>query len=541
MLDKIKRSFQAFPISLIILIVVGIIAGVYLRFYNLDGKLYSNDETFSTTYIFGHDLAKAGIIDRQIVSATQLQFYQKVNPDENLDRSLARLLADPYVFPPLYAIGMQFWSRFWGHFLDNAAVITRSFSAFISLFSLPLIYWLCWELSSSTIMAWTGTALLAVSPFHLQYSQIVRTYSFLTVAILLSSASLLRAKRLPTKMSWLLYAITVGIGLYANVLFGFVIIAHAAYIIFREKFKLNKIVKSYLLSASIGISAFLPWFILFINRPGLTSYTVEQVTHKTSLLFLITANIRNIRKIFIDLNDPWIDFTEKFQGLQRLLFPFVIILFVISLYYIIRHFSRPACLFILCLIGFGGVILILKDAIIGGTVSTRLRYTIPYVLGIELAVAYFLTNKLKSTFSWSKRLGEIFLSILIVGGLLSCSNIARANSWWAFGAPDYPSIAQRLNQEIRPVVIYEDWGDALTMSYMLKPNVYSHLTRKADFFLLESKGKAYKQFSDIILFKPSKNLQEKIKKKPNLKLESLFNSDRNQPRKSDIWKVKEES
>lgn len=539
MLEKIKWSFEDFAIPLKILIIAAIIAGIWLRFYNLDGKLYSNDETFSNTYIFGHELSEAGIIDRKIVSVAELQSYQKLNPDESLDQSLARLVADPYVFPPLYAIGMQFWSRFWTHFFDNAAVITRSFSAFISLFSLPLMYWLCWELSSSTIMAWIGTALLAVSPFHLQYSQIVRTYSFLTVAILLSSGSLLRAKRLPTKTSWLLYAITVSLGLYANVLFGFVIIAHTAYILVREKFKLNRIIKSYLLSVIVGISTFLPWFILFVTKPGLTSYTVEQVSNRTSLLFLMRAALKNLRKIFIDLNDPWIDFTQSFQGLQRLLFPLVLIIVVFSIYYIIRHFSRPACLFILCLIGFGGLILTLKDAIMGGTVSTRLRYTIPYVLGIELAVVYFLANTLQAQASWSKRFGQIFLAILIIGGILSCSNIARANSWWAFGAPDYPSIAQKLNQEIRPVVIYEDWGDALTMSYMLKPNVYSHLTRKAELFLVKNKGEFYQGFSNIILFKPSKNLRKELEKQPNLKLELLFKSDNNLPQKPDVWEIEE--
>ena len=49
-----------------ILIIVALIGGIFLRFYNLDGKALSNDETFSLTYIYGHSLA--GVIDRKILS-----------------------------------------------------------------------------------------------------------------------------------------------------------------------------------------------------------------------------------------------------------------------------------------------------------------------------------------------------------------------------------------------------------------------------------------------------------------------------------------
>lgn len=72
---RLKTSLGGFPK---LLVIIALVIGVFLRFYNLDGKLYSNDETFSTTNIFGRDVAE--IIDTQIVSVEELQSYQQFNP-----------------------------------------------------------------------------------------------------------------------------------------------------------------------------------------------------------------------------------------------------------------------------------------------------------------------------------------------------------------------------------------------------------------------------------------------------------------------------
>jgi uncharacterized membrane protein len=539
MLIRLTQSINKIPIFLRILIFLAIILGVFFRFYDLDEKLYSNDETFSTTYIFGWDLAQTGAIDNRIVSVEELKNFQRLNPNENLVQSIDRLIHTPYIFPPLYPILMQIWSRLWIGYSGSPASVTRSLTAFISLFCLIGIYWLCWELSRSSIMAWLATSLVAISPFHLQYAQIVRTYSLTTVAILLSSAALLRAIRLNTKTSWLIYAIMVAGGLYSNLLFGFVAVAHGFYTILLENLRLTKAVKFYIYSSAIGIACFLPWFILFITRPGLLGYSVEQVNNNLSLASLGQIWMRQIRPIFFDFNDPWQKFTDNFQILQKLSYPFILILVFISLFLICFHSPRNLRLFILSILFFGGIILMIKDVLIGGTFSTRLRYIIPYVIGLEVTVAYLLDAAIQSSFMPWKKIGEVAFTILIIGGILSCVIIARADSWWAFGAPDYPHIARKINQEFsRPVILYEDWGDALTMSYLLNENASSHLTRKPEFYLIKEKGKAYEKFSDIILFKPSKKIKNELNKSAILKLKSLFKSSDDLPSRPDIWMVK---
>jgi uncharacterized membrane protein len=533
--NTIKRDFSNFSILLKILIVFALVVGIFGRFSSLDSKALSNDETFSSTYIYGHSLAE--IIDDDIVTVKKLQDYQQLNPQESLTTSIQRLVEHPYVFPPLYGILMQFWARLWSNFTDNFVVISRSLSVFISLFSLLGMYLLCRELSESTTMAWIGVAFVAISPFHLQYSQIIRTYSLTTAATLLSSALLLRAIRINQKSNWIVYSLSVAGGLYANLLFGFVGVGHLAYVLLSEKFRLTKTFRAYFLAAAVGSALFLPWFILFISAPNLLGYSVAQVADSKSLKFLLSSWLKNLRPIFIDINNPWVEFTNVFARLQNLLTPLFLLLLLAAIYYLVRYGNEKVRNLSLCLIGFSGILLMVKDLTTGGTFSTRLRYILPYVIGIELVVTYFLASILTSKHNWQRKLSEITISCLLVLGIISCGIISNADSWWAFGAPDYPAIAREINKNSNPVVIFEDWGDALTMSYLLDPEVNVHLTRKGDFYLQPAQRKIYDKFSDILVFKPNQKIQNKIENNSSLTTELLSISDSFVLHQPEVWRI----
>jgi uncharacterized membrane protein len=532
-----KKELQGFPVYLKVLILLSIILGIFFRFHALDTRVYSNDETFSSLQIFGYDLAS--VIDGPTLTVDELQSYQHVNPNESFANSFQRLISKPYVYPPLYPVLMQIWARFWSNYLDSPAVIQRSFSAAISLFALIGVYWLCLELSNSRTMAWIAVALIAISPFHVQYAQIVRTYSLTIVSTLLSSAMLFRAMRLNTRLNWSAYAVTVAFGLYSNLLFGFVAIAHGAYVLLAEKIRLSKRFWLYLTYSMAGVAAFLPWFYLFITRPGLLTYSVGQVLADTSLSSLVKTWITNISSIFLDIYDPWVNFVQPLKPFQQLLTLFILALVGCALYFVCRKASQPIRLLTLSLIIFGGLLLMLKDVVSGGTFSTRLRYMIPYVLGVEIAVSYLLASQLQSKRSFSRKISQMALTLLLLGGATSCGIISQANSWSAFGAPDYPLIAHEINKARRPVVIFEDWGDALTMSYLFDTGVFSHLSRKADFHLTETEKSVYSGFSDVLLFKPSDEILERIQANPNYTLEPAFAPSASLPKEPNVWSIKE--
>ena len=536
----IRESFgrQGFPKILRLLIIISLILGIFYRFYNLDTKPYSNDETFSATNIFGRNLSP--IIDIKIVTGEELQTYQRFNPEESLPQAFIRLVKKPYVFPPLYSILMEIWARLTSSLFHNhPAITTRSLSALISLFSLPAAYWLAWELSQSRVMAEILTSLIAVSPFHLQYSQIVRTYSLTTALILISSAALLRAIRVQNISSWAIYAATVATGLYSNVLFGFVIISHSFYMLLREKIGWTRSTKLYLISSLVGIILFLPWFISFLSTPSLFDYSVAQpVGGKLSLLGWFKVWIPQIRTIFLDLNDPWIESTKLLAPLQKILSIFIFILIPISLYIIASKPRESINLFSLNLIFFGGILLMAKDVVSGGTFSSRLRYMIPYVIGIQLTVAYFFTTQLLSVYRLRRKIVEVSLGLLIIIGILSSTVVAISPNWWAFGVPDYNKIALTLQQKKNSVIVFEDWGDALTMSYLMPLDTSFHLTRRLDYHLLTKKGDIYKNFAQVIVFKPSEATLKSIKVGKNIQLESVFKKGNNSSKTpSNIWQI----
>ena len=535
---KIKNSLMSVPFWLRSLILVCLIFGIILRVYHLGGKLYSNDETYSTTYIYGSNLTE--IIDSKIVSVSELQKYQRFNPDESLFESFGRIIRRPYIFPPILPFLVQIVARFMNFFTSDPAVITRSGPALVSLFSLPLMYWLCWELFQSTLIAWFGAAMIAISPFHLQYSQIVRPYSLITVTILLSTSFLLFSKRNPSRINWMIYGVCIGLGLYSSPLFGFAIISHALYMIVSYRAKFTQVLRQYIYASLVGIFLFIPWFYLYTSRPGLVHYSVGQVGGKSLNIFyifqLVPVWARNIPRIFTDFVDKWLEFTLSFEILQKLVFPLVLALVLASLGFLATHAFKDKNWLIISLIIGGGGILIGSDLLLSTALSMRLRYMLAYVIGLQLAVIAFISFLYYSRSSWQRKLGEITISGLLVLGLISCLIIDHAPSWWAVGAPDYPLIAEKINQFSKPVVLYNDFSDALTMSYLVKDNVYSHLTRREEFHLKNNLD-FYKDYSDIVIFRPGDNLVKQLEDKNHLKLEPLFKSKGNYPGKPDAWKV----
>jgi uncharacterized membrane protein len=150
------------------------------------------------------------LLDGMIVSPEDIRKYQETNSQKGLSDTIKGLAIEEPQLPPLYFTIARFWVENFG----NSVAVTRSISAIISLLVFPCTYWLCLELFGSSLVGWIAMGIMAVSPFHVLYTQEARPYSLWTVTILLSSASFLRALRLKTKLSWAVYATTLVFGLY---------------------------------------------------------------------------------------------------------------------------------------------------------------------------------------------------------------------------------------------------------------------------------------------------------------------------------------
>ncbi|MEH1789390.1 MAG: glycosyltransferase family 39 protein [Nostoc sp.] len=301
------RRLKLTPNRLRFLIIILLMVGIFFRFFNIDGKVYWHDETFTSLRISGYTAneVRQQIFNGRIITKASFAKFQSPNMEKGLIDTIMSLETEDPQHPPLYYIIARFWVGIFG----NSVKTIRSLSAFISLLIFPSIYWLCRELFKASVwVSEVAIALIAISPIHLVYAQEAREYIVWIVTILLSSASLLRALRLESKdkvlriLTWGIYAVTLVLSLYTSLLSVFVATAHAIYVIATAKFRFNRTVKAYLLASLAGFLAFTPWMLViidnFLQLDAATAWTKMQFP----LEILIKSWLLQLNRIFLDLN-----------------------------------------------------------------------------------------------------------------------------------------------------------------------------------------------------------------------------------------------
>jgi uncharacterized membrane protein len=100
------------------------------------------------------------------------------------------------------------------------------------------------------------------------------------------------------------------------------------------------------------------------------------------------------------------------------------------MYYLIRRTPRHTWLLIAALPASTVFVLVIPDLLVGGQRSGTARYLIPGFLGLQLAVAYLLSQLLTAAKRWQARMGQVLAVTLLLGGMTSCWVIVHANYWW---------------------------------------------------------------------------------------------------------------
>lgn len=510
------------------LIIFAVITGITFRFINLDRKVYWFDEGV-TTYRISNLGKYLESFEGQIITVEELIEYPGLTPRSNANQVVEELFLVPQ-HTPLYFTALWLWSQKFG--LSTAA--TRGFSAIISLLVFPCLYWLCIELFQSSLVAWVAIALVAVSPFHILYSQEARMYSLLTVLILLSSASLLHAIRVRTRSSWLLYSVTLAVGLWTQPIFSLTAISHSFYIALTEGFRLSKVVVAYIGAVILALLMFLPWIIILLIRSDQLS-TLDWVDQEISQLTLIQYWGINISRLFLDILPTYrldTDFSEFNNPLLILLIAAILVVVLYAFYFLYRHASAKAYLFIFILFSTTILALILPDLIRGGIRSNNPRYLIASYLGIQLAVSYLFASKISDlpAKAWQSNIWRGGFVALIVCGILSATVSSQAQTWWnKYYSSDLVSIASIVNQANNPLLIIDLQKDDITLW-----SVKDFLKPKVNLLLLDNShfSNIPKEFSNVFLFHPAEELQNRFPKEHSFKAAPIY------PGEMSLWKLK---
>lgn len=467
------KRWQSFPISWWLLILVCLVAGLIFRSVNLD-KVYWYDEAFTTLRISGYTEAEAvqDLTAQELVSPSAFQKYRQINPDKGLFETVQGLATEEPQHTPLYYVLARIWAGWFG---DGIATI-RGLSVLLSILAVPSMGWLCWELYQSQQAAWLGACLLAVSPFQIVYAQEARPTALWGVTILLSSAALLRALRVNSPITWLIYTLTLTLNLYAYLFSSLVAITHFIYVLAIERLRWSKITQRFILAFGISCVAFLPW----IGALLLNSSQVETVTdwltqeNRFSLIEILKVWIYHFSLPFVDRGSQSLPL-----GLRLLFFVLqsaVRIAVVFGLYLLWRKTPWRVWLFVFLMIGVPAIALTVPDLLSGGKRSTIPRYLVPVYLGLELALTYLLSRYLTPAVAkmrWRQRFWQLLATLVIMAGLVSSSLIATSPAWWNKGNNSrFPEIAAQINQAEQPLVVSTaDLGDLMALSYYLDPKV----------------------------------------------------------------------
>ena len=265
--DKARIS-RLLLIALLIIIALGAI----LRVYKIGDDSLWLDEAYSVK--FSHE-APAGII--------------------------AETSKD--VHPPLYYFALHYWMLLFG---DSESAV-RLLSALFGILALPLIYKLTTHMFDRAT-ALLATGLLALSRFHLEFSQEARMYSLLCLLSLLSFYFFLKLLEDEKPLALAAYIIASALMMYTHVYSFFILAAQNFYLLillFASRDKFKRTWKRWLAAQVILAVLFLPWLSVQMQQfsrvqqgfwipklpPRLLLYTLEMYAGSKQLAWILSVLI----------------------------------------------------------------------------------------------------------------------------------------------------------------------------------------------------------------------------------------------------------
>ncbi len=514
---------------LLSLLAIAILLGIGFRFFELDRKLYWHDEAYTSLRVAGFTRQEIDdeLFQNRIVPAPELQKYQRIKPGSSATDTIHSLALEDPQHPPLYFLMARVWMQEFG----SSLTASRSLPALLSLLSLPLMYALAQELFASNLTSLLATAILALSPFDILFAQTARQYSLLTAIVIGSSLLLLRAVRLQTLLTWVLYALSIALGFYTHPFFSLTLIGHGIFVICYclfvtpKKLRGHVINSQFFLAVTAALILYIPWIYVLGTNLQRASATTDWTRVSPGWLYLVKLWTLSFTALFFDLD---FGFNNILTYLARV--PFLVLI-IAAIYQIFRRASRSTWLFVLTSIFVPFLILALPDLIIGGKRSAVSRYLISCFPGVQLAVAYLLANSVTA----GRRFWQFILAAVFTASIISCVVSSFSDTWWSKDLSYFNAeVARKVNQEaianrsIKDTIVISDrgndftnMGDLLSLSYLLDKDVkLMLLSQSPDIEMLN-------KYSAPLVFRHSEKLRSALKRnqrrlEPVLEYAKLF-------------------
>lgn len=417
--------------SILILSLILLSLAFFVRVSNLERKFYWIDEVSSAFVITGHwpeyiekETEKyAG----QIISIGQYQQILEQKPNSDTGQLISVLLKRDPQHSPLYFMLAQKWATVFGAHPKSLRLV----SAILSFIGIPIFAWLCVELFGSVYFGLIGLSIIALSPFHIIFSQQNREYGLWFTVCALSTALLLLANRKNTKYHWIAYGFSVAISLY-TFLFSFpFLLSHFLFQWFERKTDYELRFKKFLLCFIVGIFAYLPWLInIMLNVQQVLSLNNWSSKYLEPLIY-IQSMVLNFSRLFFDVDLPsfqslpW----DKAGILIPILTSFTII--VISILISIKKLLTSKRILLLSIFAIPLLFLLSMDILAGQGIHALVsRQLMPTWMSVYLAVTFAIGLGLRSTSDVNKGFAISGLVLVLAFEVASMMAYLPQKHWW---------------------------------------------------------------------------------------------------------------
>ncbi len=482
-------------------VLIALVFGLLFRVWNVEHKIYSEDETVTSVRVAGHTLADLFVLfDGRPRTFGEVRQLTQTGPGAGPAATVHSLIVEDPQHPPAFYVVQAIAVRIFG----DSPIAARVLPTLFGLLALPLMWWLCIELFGSKLSAAVAVALVAVSPFHVLYAYQAREYSLLAAVILLSSAVLLHAMRTKTAGWWILYAATVALGMYTYPLFAYVVISHAIVVFVLERKYLREGVAPFVVAAALGGALAVPWYVIGASHRNVVGVDLEWVLSPYPFAFMVSKWAFFAGATFFDL---------EYGDLRYLVVLAPLLLFVgYAFYRVVRARDRVVAVFVPALAGTTALGLIVPDLVLGHHFSTIARYLTPTWIALELAVAYLVTTSRRPAVTLA------FIAV-IASGVVSGLVNSRTDSWWeASDTRPVPQIAAILARSHDALFVCQNhYGEVLDLAFRVPPSTRIQLFRDGPVPRIHDGGAAF-------VMSPTPQLRALLAREQGLRTVRIYDS-----------------
>jgi uncharacterized membrane protein len=523
--DFLKRPY---------LYIIIILIGTSFKFYQIDNRLFWEDEISTILHTSGIPLSQyANLIPKNEISSSKIynDLLHLNTQDYTICQQIKGLFSDTHL-TPFHYVPLMIWHRLVG----DDAMDYRLFSIFTFIITLPVLFLLAKQLFQSELMAWITISLYSVSPtFHL-FAQESRYYILWAFFIILSHYLFLKSLKHNQLKWWIVYTIIGILSLYTSVISGIVIFGHLVYLlVFKKKLWLH-----FGISVFIMLLFYSPWiYSMITNRNEIIQAMSWQINKDYSInpLILLILQIMGTTQIFAYIVD-WSQYTggptgfvDPMMGVSFLLMILMLIFLVISLIYLFRKSSREVKYFLLIMILPSMIFYYTVDLIRNSWLSAMWRYQMISLSGILLMMANYLGDKIKN----DKIIHLLLFVGFILTGLFSINVLSHNRCWMTRNdCTEDLSDAQLLTRSSHTLVITDfvkHFNNFMVVLNECNSDNIDVLYASPDINSVEEKliGKEY---SDIFVFHASNELIHNLRNQFGSKMDSLETS-----HIAPIWRV----